>query len=439
MGQKRFLIVSTLLIFIIASLSSTFAQTSGTAALPSKADQASRTNIAVMTLRASSGVTEGEAEIITDRLRAELFNTGAVNIMERDQMQAILKEQGFQQSGACTDEACMVEMGKLLGVQQMYTGSIGKIGSIFMINLRIIDVQTGQVLRAVSRDINGMEVVVSNLPGISQELVGLKPITKSSSAPAPAPAPKPAPVAEPQPPATPAPATEAQPVKPVIEQAAVLGPDQEKKNNNKNRFGIRISANAFFGPTWWDMTGPGSSPLIDTTISLNEGFDTIVSRPVITPGLKLVLPLGPFLALDMGGSFALWSQHFAGSGSGNYINIQNHVINIDGGLNFVQRWFPVKLNLGFLIGYSFFGSNKKSLSNLLSTYGDFFPFGKSAHLYLGGRGGIELLAGPHVGFSFDFVYRYLYFKYSYYYNSETLDIKVKLPSLGAGIGINFYF
>jgi curli biogenesis system outer membrane secretion channel CsgG len=81
-------------------------------------------NIAVTTIKNASGVTEGEVELLADRLRAELFNTGAVNVMEREQMQEILKEQGFQQSGACNDEACLVQMGQMLGVQKLVSGSL---------------------------------------------------------------------------------------------------------------------------------------------------------------------------------------------------------------------------------------------------------------------------------------------------------------------------
>ena len=76
------------------------------------------------------GISEMEAQTLTDRMRSELVNTGAVTIVERSQMQEILEEQGFQQTG-CTSDECAVEVGKLLGVQNMITGSIGKIGTSY--------------------------------------------------------------------------------------------------------------------------------------------------------------------------------------------------------------------------------------------------------------------------------------------------------------------
>ena len=43
-------------------------------------------------------------------------------------MEDILKEQGFQQTG-CTSDECVVEVGKIIGVQQMVGGSISKVGN----------------------------------------------------------------------------------------------------------------------------------------------------------------------------------------------------------------------------------------------------------------------------------------------------------------------
>lgn len=52
-------------------------------------------NFAVLDLRPGSGVDAGETGVLTDRLRVELFRTGKATIMERGQMDEILKEQGF--------------------------------------------------------------------------------------------------------------------------------------------------------------------------------------------------------------------------------------------------------------------------------------------------------------------------------------------------------
>lgn len=168
-------------IFLVV-LASTFVVTAGPSLATTQASSPKPT-IAVQSLRCSAGVTSGEADLISDRLRSELFRTDKVDVMEREQMQAIMQEQGFQQSGACSEDGCMVQIGQLLGVQKMVVGSIGKLGKLFMINIRLIDVQTAKVVKVVSVDITGeIENVVDELPGISRQLVDTSSTTRTVAA-----------------------------------------------------------------------------------------------------------------------------------------------------------------------------------------------------------------------------------------------------------------
>jgi TolB-like protein len=109
-----------------------------------------KTNIAVSDL-AGQGIDGSTAAVITDRLRSELFNTGTVTVLERSQMQEILKEQGFQQAG-CTTDQCAVETGQMLGVKYMVVGSIGLVGHTYTIASRLIDVSTGRMTATANVD-----------------------------------------------------------------------------------------------------------------------------------------------------------------------------------------------------------------------------------------------------------------------------------------------
>jgi hypothetical protein len=66
-------------------------------------------------------------------------------------MDRVLKEQGFQASGLCDGNECAVEVGRVLGIDRMVVGSIGKIGSMYIINVRMVDVSTGEILASVRR------------------------------------------------------------------------------------------------------------------------------------------------------------------------------------------------------------------------------------------------------------------------------------------------
>jgi TolB-like protein len=112
-----------------------------------------RTNIAVVDLR-GYGISEMDALALTNRLTTELFKMGIFTVLEREKMQDILNEQGFQQSG-CTTSECLVEAGKLLNVQQIVGGSVSKIGEFYTIELRMIDVESGKILSVANEDIEG--------------------------------------------------------------------------------------------------------------------------------------------------------------------------------------------------------------------------------------------------------------------------------------------
>ncbi len=111
-------------------------------------------DIAVHDLSTRS-VTQETVTIVSDRLRAMLIETGLFRVLERNSMNLILEEQGFQQTGACDEASCFVEAGQLLGVDRMIAGSMGKIGTSYTISLRMFDVASGEILFTVNEDFRG--------------------------------------------------------------------------------------------------------------------------------------------------------------------------------------------------------------------------------------------------------------------------------------------
>ncbi len=103
--------------------------------------QDSRQTVAVIDFD-PSGISQLEATSLTNRFRTAVGDVGAMRLVERGMMEEVLQEQGFQQTG-CTSEECAVEVGQLLGVQNMIGGSIGRVGETFTIDVRMISVQSG--------------------------------------------------------------------------------------------------------------------------------------------------------------------------------------------------------------------------------------------------------------------------------------------------------
>jgi len=98
---------------------------------------------------AAHGVDRDAAVLLSSRLRDALVRTGQANVYERTRVEAILREQGFQHSG-CTSAECVVEIGQLVGVEDIIVGEVGRLGAAYLMSARLIDVETGRVVRTAS-------------------------------------------------------------------------------------------------------------------------------------------------------------------------------------------------------------------------------------------------------------------------------------------------
>lgn len=100
--------------------------------------------LAVLDFKTVGGSRElgnGAAEI----LRTTLYETGRYIVVERDMLNEVLKEQKLGASGA-VNQATAVGIGKLLGAQVVAVGSVVKLGETYTLNIRFVNVGTGEVL-----------------------------------------------------------------------------------------------------------------------------------------------------------------------------------------------------------------------------------------------------------------------------------------------------
>ena len=144
--------------------------------IPLSGQNKEKIHIAVLDFSNTGGLSKFETVTLSTRLSSMLVKTEAFVVLERGKMDEILNEQGFQQSG-CTTTECAVEVGKLLNVQKMVSGSIGKIGKTYTIDISLIDVRTAQIERSFIRDYKGeidgllqiMQEIADQISGIAGE------------------------------------------------------------------------------------------------------------------------------------------------------------------------------------------------------------------------------------------------------------------------------
>lgn len=134
----------------------------------SRENASGRINVAVSDLSAEN-VSQGNAAIVADWLRGALVAEGAYTVVERSAMQKVLTEQAFQNTG-CTSSECAVKLGKVLNVQKMVVGSFGKFLDSYVLNVRVVDVESGEVVYSDSAKGRTTDEVEANIKSLAQRL-----------------------------------------------------------------------------------------------------------------------------------------------------------------------------------------------------------------------------------------------------------------------------
>ncbi|HEX2959548.1 MAG TPA: CsgG/HfaB family protein [Chitinispirillaceae bacterium] len=422
---------------------------------------------ALVTLKAGNGVNEGESEIISDRLRSELFKTAKVTIMERDQMQEILKEQGFQQSGACTDEACLVEMGQMLGVKHMVVGSLGKLGSMFMVNVRSIDVQTSKVINVVSVDVKGeIEDLVNKLPYIANQLVS-EPETEvavQEQTPLPEQPSEPQEELKPEVPATTTVEAPVDPVEKTEVKKLVIKEIGKNKYKNENRFGVSFVMEIGGAPQHeisQDTITDDGVAVIDSAGHLRKYYSENQydheQLSLINLQVRFQLKMGPFLNMAIAPGFMFSTETYslkdAPDGVVDQLKINYAVPMIHLGLAYVKRIYPIKINAGAFVNFTMPVTTYTNTIYGVDLYDNIIDDSRDDSdidfiLAPGLRAGTEFLMGAHFSFGAEGVWTY-WPEYETKFNFDELGLEgfdtpdatqeIKFPPLKVGFNFNIYF
>ena len=94
-------------------------------------------------------------DILAELVRNELVISRQYRVIDRDNTDTLLKEAEFQLSDL-TDQESVVSVGNLLGVEKVITGTIGQLGKLYLITLKILDVETGVIDRVVTEEYVGV-------------------------------------------------------------------------------------------------------------------------------------------------------------------------------------------------------------------------------------------------------------------------------------------
>lgn len=133
-----------------------------------------RTKVAVLafeTVGDDAKLGEGAAEI----LRTTLVETGRYTIVERGMLKQVLEEQRLNLSGV-VDQKEAAGIGKILGAQLVAVGSVVRLGENYTLNIRFVNVETGEV-------VSGRKLTARNkeeIPALCGQMVKLLSSGKAS-------------------------------------------------------------------------------------------------------------------------------------------------------------------------------------------------------------------------------------------------------------------
>jgi len=138
------------------------------------ADQVTKETIAIIDFDDLTNSNLGAQ--VAEFLRTAFVQTNQFTVVERAQLEKVLKEQKFTIS-ELVDPANAAQLGKLLGATYIITGSITKFGSNWLINARFIDVNTAQTTKAAQASGKSEDEFIDMMNSLVKQLSANEDIT----------------------------------------------------------------------------------------------------------------------------------------------------------------------------------------------------------------------------------------------------------------------
>ena len=136
----------------------------------------SGSRVMVWQLEAKTGVSSKDIDSLSGYVTSQVEQYSGHRVISEADVSTVLKGAEARQRCGVNDDAtaCMAEIGNALGVPEAVAGDLGRVGQIWILNLRRIDLRNVSVIRRISRQVRGDDItpVVEALPMAVAELFG---------------------------------------------------------------------------------------------------------------------------------------------------------------------------------------------------------------------------------------------------------------------------
>lgn len=121
----------------------------------------------------SQDISASGLDILADLVRHEIRGAPGFELVEREGLEVLLREQELSVSDAA-DPTTALRVGALLGARKILVGKIGILGSLYIITIRMVDASSGLVDRSVTEEYIGpVEDLRKPVRIAAQKLLGI--------------------------------------------------------------------------------------------------------------------------------------------------------------------------------------------------------------------------------------------------------------------------
>ena len=133
------------------------------------AKESGKITLAVMDF-VSKGNTGTQAKSVADFVSSSIAKSDRVVIVDRVNMALLVKEQMLQKTGI-TEAEKAVEVGKMLNVQKIVTGSVEKLGDRYYIDVKVIEVETGKINYGDTKEVSSENELFNGSKDVSNKIL----------------------------------------------------------------------------------------------------------------------------------------------------------------------------------------------------------------------------------------------------------------------------
>jgi TolB-like protein len=137
-------------------------------AVAAPAPSAARAKVAVLDFK-NNGLLQGDAAVLVDLLSSALARTPRFQILERSNIERVMREAQFAKSDAA-DQSSQLQIGKMLAADYVVVGSVARVGSRYIMDARIVAVITGETERSSSVVRNSLDELIDGIKSVAAEL-----------------------------------------------------------------------------------------------------------------------------------------------------------------------------------------------------------------------------------------------------------------------------